>query len=343
MIENICPVCYSTPDRLHEDLDRDRVDVACPRCGTFSVTRTAVTMMRAEISHTETGKPRLGGRDSRQRANASAWIRANQDREWHERPLTSEDLSGLSTLPTPGVLDRADILLQALEKETAGVGQLNNLEEARWWAASWCLGSVETENLARLMESMGWVEPLVRQDTNDLEFYVTISAGGWKRLEELRRSGAGGYQGFVAMSFARELRTTYDDALAPAIRAAGFRPHRVDRREFEGRIDDEIVAQIRRSRFVVADFTGHRSGVYWEAGFAAGLRLPVFLTCRKDQMVELHFDIRQYNCIDWTSTQELQERLAARIEAVIGRGPGPMTPASTPNSAGLPNPTADGH
>ncbi|MFC1886373.1 hypothetical protein ACFLZM_04890, partial [Thermodesulfobacteriota bacterium] len=69
--------------------------------------------------------------------------------------------------------------------------------------------------------------------------------------------------------------------------------------QFNGKIDDEIIAQIRRSRFIVADFTGHRGGVYYEAGFAKGLGLEVIWTCNKNDIDKLHFDIRQYNCIDW--------------------------------------------
>ena len=34
---------------------------------------------------------------------------------------------------------------------------------------------------------------------------------------------------------------------------------------------DRIIAQIRASKFVVADFTRNRGGVYYEAGFALGL------------------------------------------------------------------------
>ena len=53
-----------------------------------------------------------------------------------------------------------------------------------------------------------------------------------------------------------------------------------------------------------------------------GLGLPVFWACRKDDMANLHFDIRQYNCIDWENDAELEARLRRRIEAVVGHGPG---------------------
>ena len=316
--ETTCPVCFSIPEEIREDLEHDRWHVVCPRCGRFSVADTAEAMLRAEVDHTETEKPRLGASSGRRRANASAWLRENQDREWWKRPLTSADIEKLASLPTPSVLERAERLLLALERATSLVGDRHDLQEAKWWAASWCANATETENLARLMQSIGWIESAGGSAT---AFPVMIAAGGWQRLEDLHRKGVESEQAFVAMSFDSAMQRTYDEALAPGITDAGYKPHRVDRREFEGKIDDEIVAQIRRSRFVVADFTGHRYGVYWEAGFAAGLGLPVFLTCRKSEMEKLHFDVRQYNCIDWETGDELRGRLAKRIEAVIGRGP----------------------
>src|SRR5690606_12537652 len=90
---------------------------------------------------------------------------------------------------------------------------------------------------------------------------------------------------------------------------AGYDPVRVDRVEHINRIDDEILRQINASRFVVADFTGHRGGVYFEAGYALGKGIPVFWTCRESDMAHLHFDIRQFNCIDWEAPPELAGRL----------------------------------
>ena len=95
----------------------------------------------------------------------------------------------------------------------------------------------------------------------------------------------------------------------------------MDKIEHINRIDDEIINQINTSRFLVADFTGHRGGVYFEAGYAMGIGLPIFWTCRKDEMSGLHFDIRQFNCIDWETAEELAQRLQSRVESVIGKGP----------------------
>ena len=77
----------------------------------------------------------------------------------------------------------------------------------------------------------------------------------------------------------------------------------------------------------MADFTqgrdGARGGVYYRAGFAHVMGLPVIFTCRKDVIDEgpIHFDTRQYNHIVWETPEKLRKRLAERIRAIIGDRP----------------------
>ena len=80
-------------------------------------------------------------------------------------------------------------------------------------------------------------------------------------------------------------------------------PYIIDEDSFEEKICDRIEVEIRRSRLLVADFThgddGARGSVYYEAGLAKGLGLPVVWTCRESQMDELHFDINHYPHLGW--------------------------------------------
>ena len=105
-------------------------------------------------------------------------------------------------------------------------------------------------------------------------------------------------------------------------------PSGLTEKEHTNKIEDEIIAEIRRSRFIVADFTqgdsGPRGGVYYEAGFAHGLGLPVIFTCKEGDKDELHFDTNHYNHIVWTTPEDLREKLKNRIRAVIGEGPGSL-------------------
>ena len=123
------------------------------------------------------------------------------------------------------------------------------------------------------------------------------------------------------------MNTPYEQGIKPAIEAAGYTSMRIDKKEHSNKIDDEIIAEIRRSRFLVADFThgdnGARGGVYYEAGFAHGLNLPVIFSCREDMFDKLHFDTRQYNHIAWKNENldEFRKNLTNRIEALIGESP----------------------
>jgi nucleoside 2-deoxyribosyltransferase len=119
------------------------------------------------------------------------------------------------------------------------------------------------------------------------------------------------------MWFDEQLKDAYENGLKSAIEDAGYDPIRVDMAQFNERIDDRIIAEIRRSRFLVADVTGRRPAVYFEAGFAMGLGLPIIFTCRKGHLDECSFDTRQYPHIEWESPDDLREKLKNRIEATI--------------------------
>ena len=132
-------------------------------------------------------------------------------------------------------------------------------------------------------------------------------------------------QAFIAMWFDKEMDDAFKQGLKAGVEQAGYTAHRIDMKPHNNKIDDEIIAEIRRSRFLVADFThgtdGPRGGVYYEAGFAHVLGIPVIFTCHEDKLDEVHFDTRQYNHIVWKTHKDLREQLTHRICATIGDGP----------------------
>src|SRR5207253_2064966 len=95
---------------------------------------------------------------------------------------------------------------------------------------------------------------------------------------------------FVAMWFDNSMEAAYSEGIAPAISTAGYQPYRMKDVEHNNKICDEILAEIRKSRFVVAEFTGNRGGVYFEAGFAMGLDRPVIWVVNESDLGDVHFD-----------------------------------------------------
>ena len=146
---------------------------------------------------------------------------------------------------------------------------------------------------------------------------VSLTSSGWNRIAEAERASIISKQCFVAMWFDSNMDIPYSEGVEKAIKDAGFEPMRVDLKEHNSKICDAIIAEIRKSRFMVADFTGHRGGVYYEAGFAQGLGIPVIWTCREAEIDKTHFDTRQYNHIAWKDEHDLYNKLLRRIEATI--------------------------
>ena len=186
-------------------------------------------------------------------------------------------------------------------------------------SASWAYDEAEFSFLLRdyLCHGIGLMEE-VGLKAGKLLF--KISPRGWDHLQATGISNAS--TGFVAMWFNDEMNVAWEKAIYPAIKAAGYSPLRIDKKEHNNKIDDEIMASIRGARFVVADFTGERGGVYFEAGYAGGLGKPVIWTVRSDWLNKLHFDTRQYNHITWNADRlaDFCTALQMRIEATIGRG-----------------------
>lgn len=210
------------------------------------------------------------------------------------------------------------------------------VDECQWRPGrlEWVLSPHDCDFLDRLRRvGIGYDNEIIAilrylQQTNLIELQINSShtriglpvSGLIAFEEENKRSDSS--MCFVAMWFNPVMSDIYETGIAPAIEAAGYVPYRVDRHEHNNRIDDEILAGIRRCQFMVADFTqgedGPRGGVYYEAGFASGLGKQVIHTVRRDQIELVHFDTSHVNHILWDKAEDLHASLANRIGATVG-------------------------
>lgn len=224
-----------------------------------------------------------------------------------------EELRAAARPLSGGPLEAADRVLQYVADHAEFVGAPVSLLPHRDYPIAYARNHGEFTNVVRqIAVPLGYVDA----DGED-PLVVRVTASGWRRLYELRAQRRGGRQAFVAMWFDPTMEAAYSDGIAPALRACGYRPLRIDREEHNEKIDDRIVAAIRRSALIVADFTGNRGGVYFEAGFAMGLGVPLVWSCRADAIAHVHFDTRQYSHVLWQTPDELRRKLQARIEATL--------------------------
>ena len=227
-----------------------------------------------------------------------------------------------SKSPTP-VDQRGERLLQFISNQLDSLADAVEVKEESYGAYAWS-ESVEWGEVTYLLdylEEMGWIQG---QRSVARSFTGGLTVAGHGRLAE-QRVNVDSSQVFVAMWFDDSMSEAFENGIEPAILEAGYVPLRIDQKEHVNKIDDEIISELRRSRFLVSDFTqgedGARGGVYYEAGFAHGLDLPVIFTCRDDTVETLHFDTNHYSHIVWSDPMDLREKLKNRILAVIGEGP----------------------
>ena len=158
---------------------------------------------------------------------------------------------------------------------------------------------------------------IIYRDQEDNWIGCTPSIKGWQAIEPTLPVGGERDRCFVAMWFDDSLDSAYEMGFVKAIEACGFKCYRIKEDPTNKGIADKILAEIRRSRFVVADFTGQRTSVYYEAGFAHGLGREVIGCCRADDVKGLTFDTRHLGHIVWRNSEELREKLADSIRANI--------------------------
>ena len=327
-----CPVC-TMPARVHDtDLRGDDTEVDCVRCGAFKLVEDMDYWLRAE----EFSPQQVAAISSYIRRNTGLTIdRASLPRLRALRmPSVPEKIARLMMLlskrhPTPGENINAPVWsLQRLRSIILGASQTQVYDEASLAGASLedaaYLGEpgvVDSDELHWLLYDCLLPQGLLK--SGRINGYVQISPLGWQEIARLQEVATDSKIGFVAMAFHDDFLPLYSNALEPGIRAAGYEAKRVDLHPHNNRIDDEIIALIRKSRFLVADFSRNRGGIYFEAGFALGLGLPVIWTVRKDRSERIHFDTRQFNRIEWTADNmpKFASDLQNRIEATIGRGP----------------------
>ncbi len=303
-----CPVCKLSDQKVLADQDYgDQITYECSRCGRYTITGTAEAVA---------GKS----------AQLSGWLRERNLSDVEIPLLTSSFLENiLDTLPTYSPLEKQNKLLKALELLTSYPGEELSLFPGYDASLAWAENQREFEYYIKSLIDRRLIEipnPGAHTGARRLSQPlppIVITAAGWQHLEKNQSELNSKTQAFVAMSFEETLLPVYKDAIEPAIKSTGYNSYRVDVEPHLERIDAKIIAEIKNSRFLVADVTKQKAGVYYEAGFAHGLGIPVIWCVRKDELESVHFDTRQYNHILWETKDELKEKLVDFILATIGK------------------------
>jgi nucleoside 2-deoxyribosyltransferase len=210
-----------------------------------------------------------------------------------------------------------------------------------------CLGKLQNwdgepiNEFAYLWEHLGWVEKLFLRNRQELEYYfdslsakrfitclkdksgisnIIITTDGLNYLIDLESTPIASKNCFIAMAFSPfEETMPIREAIKNACVTSGFRPIVIDEEHIanEVTINDAMLKAIKESKFLIADFTFQKHGVYFEAGYALGRGIPVIYCCRKDHFEQAHFDTNHYPHITYDTPADLYEKLINKIGAWI--------------------------
>jgi|SRR5579864_7742271 len=289
----------------------------CPACTNVLITADAVdAVKRQERDHL-----------------LSAALRRLAPEQWKTEVgdvIRTKDLDKLtSSISELSVLDQFDAALRLICEMCPLVGQRSQFNYMEDWPL---LVAKKPETVLFILRELARMEYIERGSGGTPLIPSQPTWKAYERLQQIQASGRNSLSGFVAMSFQVTQDPVWKEVMDPGITDAGYKPDRVDKYEHSNRIDDEIIAQIRRCRFLVADFTLQRNGVYFEAGFAQGLGRNVIFMCHESDKENLHFDTRQFNHIFYDDLEKARLTLTNRIVALEGQGTFSKMSATTASS-----------
>ena len=228
-----------------------------------------------------------------------------------------------------------DLMLQYLLKNTESKDSLDFLRKNNYLflhALTYC--SHEKEFSFLLYDSLkksGDIEIINSYIGGEEVFKITMK--GWRRAKELenKNPNANSKKAFIAMWFHESMKPL-EKSIKTAAKQAGYKAYTIRDIKHSDKIDDKILSEIDKSKFVICDITSKavdkpRASVFFEAGYAKGRDIPVIWTCDKSMKKAQSnaFDTRQYKCLFWDKNnmdsfiKELQEHIEKDDQ--IGKGP----------------------
>ena len=291
-----CPISKQ-PAIVRQDHGGSRIyHVESKLVGNYSITRTAAR--------------KADGLEDEKRLKLVWYLRNNHENRY-KTEITSENLERLSESIEPAFdpIDRVNRIMIYMFKKLKKPSDTYDYDVKTDYPIAYAADSNEFAYYLSLASKMGLI------DVDSSTIQPTLK--GWEYYRDLKKSSAFTNQAFVAMWFDSQMDDAWSNGFKKALDETDYSPLRIDISEHNDKICDRIHIEIRRSSLLVTDFTGNRGGVYFEAGLALGLGIPVIWTCRDDYIDDLHFDTRQYNHIVWSDSDDLLIKLKNRIKATI--------------------------
>lgn len=295
-----CPICKAANagDGISYD---DSFIYKCPKCGIYKISGSTYPYIKSK----------------RNLQKVSSWVSEQNKIYKIQMPYLDEDkVDSIMEQRDKTIREKFNSMMKSLSKFSIDCSiTLEQINECY---------IVDDKEFQKLLDKAG-KEGFI-QGTNKLNymdkatlFWSDLTFEGHEFVESLDEINKNSNKIFMAFWFDSKIQTMFDDVVKPAIDKEGFLAERVSSSttSLENKISDEIIGMIKSSRVVIADCTGDRTAVYYEAGYAMGMKIPVIWTCREDQVKQICFDVSQHPFILWSTPEDLADKIVKRLKAIL--------------------------
>ncbi|MBJ6728024.1 hypothetical protein [Geomesophilobacter sediminis] len=302
MIKENCPICGSVAIDSGSRGRADIYDYDCPRCGQFSITRTATKNLKSRIN-------------DKTSAIFSHAVRKMQKENYFPEldSKTVEAILENNRLPSP--IEQANNLILWIGDTIQAPGEYIDLNPEFHRSV---IGSLNNDNYMFIVNHLK--DKGILKSNNAIN-RVTLTFDGWNSFDLLQRRSSNGRKAFMAMPFGKEIIDNVFKVFKKVVKQTGFDLVKLDEKPRAGSIDDRLRVEIRTSMFLIAELTDGNHGAYWEAGFAEGLGKPVIYTCERSffKSKGTHFDTNHLHTVIWEidKLEEAAELLKITIRATL--------------------------
>lgn len=303
MSDEICKICGNAATVKSDPLDIN-FTFNCNYCGQYHL----LDSLESDIELFETRKEEL--------YKVSSYIN-EQNREFNSIPqIDKKKMEEILSINNKKIKEKFDFMMLYLFNNKS-----NRLDTSKLIIYSWMKNYEEFLLFYERAKDSGYLRGSVSRALNGggaisfsgLTFY------GLEYIESLEHINKNLKNIFVAFNFEDNLKEVFNTFLKNSIEKEGFNYVVVnqDNVEHNKSINDEIIVKLKSSRIVIADFTNHRNSVYFEAGYAMGMNIPIIWTCQEGHESDMSFDTRQFPHIVWKNGKDLVKQVIDRIKVIL--------------------------
>ena len=289
------------------------VNVSCSNCGKYKIAHQALKLIPNELKDNYFYKKHI----------MSGYIREMTDNGAHLDIINVNNFTNLinnDTIPKT-IIEKSDkLLLHILRKSKHMFDEIK--VSSNQPAIAYARTEAEFTSNFEALKQFGYINyskvtVFTEDDEDEIAMRCSLTIQGIKRAQLIEKDASAVKQCYVGMWCEDGRMHIYDNYISTALMESGYSPVIIPEKEPSNDSFDEIILEIRKSKFVIIDLSGHRPNVYYEGGFAYGLGKEIIYICKEDSLDEKHFYISHNNILFWQDGNDLYTKLKHRILATI--------------------------